>query len=274
VRHLCLAVVPPERVSRLTILDPTSYQWIVASTWNDAVEAIRSRPVDLGVIDPMMRDDAGVAEVEQLRMQFPSLPLMLYTTLTPAAAAVLLRLGRVGIRRVVFARFEDAAGNLRRAIAKELEHAAVQQVMRSLDTVLRGLPDALRRALEVSLHAPGDRLHVDLLAEQAHLSRYECEAWFARARLPVPRVMLVVTRLLYAHRLLLDPGHTVDDVAQKLGYAKTRTLQTQLRMVFGMTAGELRQSLSPEAAAETLIHQYIAPRSRDIAARALIAAQG
>ena len=51
-------------------------------------------------------------------------------------------------------------------------------------------------------------------------------------------------RLLYAHRLLLDPGYTVEDVALKLGYSKTKTLQMHLRAVFGLTAGELRVSLS------------------------------
>ena len=59
---------------------------------------------------------------------------------------------------------------------------------------------------------------------------------------------MVLTRLLYAHRLLLDPGYTVEDVALKLGYSKTKTLQMHLRAVFGLTAGELRVSLSTEDA--------------------------
>ena len=47
--------------------------------------------------------------------------------------------------------------------------------------------------------------------------------------LPSPRMVMVLTRLLYAHRLLLDPGYTVEDVALKLGYSKTKTLQMHLR---------------------------------------------
>lgn len=255
-RYYCLAVVPPDRLPRLRSLDPTMLQWDVVTTWSEAADAIRTRPIDLGIFDPLMQGEPGIAEVEQVRLRFPSLPIILYTTLSPAAAAVLLRLGRVGIRRVIFARFEDTPGNLRRTLSKELEHAALQQVMRSLDTVLRGLPERLRRALEVSLHAPGDRTNLASLAEQAGLSRHECQEWFTRAHLPVPRVVLALMRLLYAHRLLLDPGHTIEDVAEKLGYAKARTLQTQLRMVFGMTAGELRESLSPADAVETLTGRY------------------
>jgi hypothetical protein len=59
---------------------------------------------------------------------------------------------------------------------------------------------------------------------------------------------MILTRLLYAHRLLLDPGHTVEDVAVKLGYGKVKTLQRHLRAVFGMSAGDLRVSMSLEEA--------------------------
>jgi hypothetical protein len=42
----------------------------------------------------------------------------------------------------------------------------------------------------------------------------------------------------------------VEDVALKLGYSKTKTLQMHLRAVFGLTAGELRVTLSTEEALE------------------------
>ncbi len=266
-RHLCLAVVPLDRVGRLIDLDPDQYRWVFASNWSEAAALVRAQPIDVAMLDPMIDEPNGVTEVEQLRSQFPSIPLVLYTTLSPAAASVLLRLGRAGVRRVVFARFEDAPGNLRRALARELEHTALQQAIRSIDTVLRELPDALRRALELALHTPGDRMTLSLLAEHAHLSRHECEAWFTRAQLPGPRIVMALARLLYAHRLLLDPGHTVDDVASKLGYARSRTLQAHLRMAFGMTAGEARQSLTPEDAADTLISRYFTRSERPARAR-------
>ena len=69
-------------------------------------------------------------------------------------------------------------------------------------------------------------------------------------------------RLLYAHRLLADPGYTVEDVALKLGYSKTKTLQMHLRAVFGLTAGELRVSLSTEEALATVTSRYFTPVRR------------
>jgi len=72
----------------------------------------------------------------------------------------------------------------------------------------------------------------------------------------------VLTRLLYAHRLLLDPGYTVEDVALKLGYSKTKTLQMHLRAVFGVTAGELRVALSTEEALMTVTERYLKPMTQ------------
>jgi AraC-like DNA-binding protein len=72
-------------------------------------------------------------------------------------------------------------------------------------------------------------------------------------------MVMVLTRLLYAHRLLLDPGYTVEDVALKLGYSKTKTLQMHLRAVFGQTAGELRVSLSSEEALMVVTERYLTP---------------
>ena len=76
---------------------------------------------------------------------------------------------------------------------------------------------------------------------------------------------MVLTRLLYAHRLLLDPGYTVEDVALKLGYSKTKTLQMHLRAVFGLTAGELRVSLSIDEALATVTGRYFTPLRRAVA---------
>ena len=65
-----------------------------------------------------------------------------------------------------------------------------------------------------------------------------------------------------SHRLLLDPGYTVEDVALKLGYSKTKTLQMHLRAVFGVTAGEAPVSLSTEEALMTVTDRYLKPMTQ------------
>jgi AraC-like DNA-binding protein len=262
-RHLLLAAVPAERLFRLRSLDPERFVWEAVSTWPEAVDAIRGRPVEMAVVDPLLGSTTPKTHgIGRLRQFFPSLPLLVYTELAPATAGVLLELGRTGIRRVVVHRFEDAPGSLRNALLAELEQSASQQVILGLGHMLRELPAELRLALEGMLHAPGDGPTVTALAERARLTRRTCERWFTKVGLPSPRVVMVLTRLLYAHRLLLDPGYTVEDVALKLGYSKTKTLQMHLRAVFGLTAGELRVSLSIDEALATVTNRYLIPDHR------------
>jgi AraC-like DNA-binding protein len=227
------------------------------------VDTIRGKPVDMAVVDPLLgTGDPRPHGIERLRQFFPSLPLLVYTELTPANAGVLLQLGGAGIRRVVIHRFEDSPGTLRNVLLQELEQSASQQVMQAMDRILRELPPEIRIALEAMLHIPGDAPTVTALADRAQLTRRTCERWFTKLGLPSPRMVMVLTRLLYAHRLLLDPGYTVEDVALKLGYSKTKTLQMHLREVFGLTAGELRVSLSTEDALATVTQRYFAPLSQ------------
>jgi len=262
-RHLLLAAVPAERLFRLRSLLPDRFVWEAVSTWPEAVEAIRAKPVEMAVVDPLLGGTTPRTHgIGRLRQFFPSLPLMVYTDLAPATAGVLLELGRAGIRRVVIHRFEDSPGSLRSAIQAELEQSASQQVIQGLDSILRDLPPELRLALEAMLHGAGDAPTVTALADRAGLTRRTCERWFTKVGLPSPRVVMVLTRLLYAHRLLLDPGYTVDDVALKLGYSKTKTLQMHLRAAFGLTAGELRVSLSTEEALAVVTSRYFTPEHR------------
>ena len=261
-RHLLLAAVPTERLLRLRVLDPDRYQWVSGTGWPESVDAIRAKPVEMAVVDPLLGGEARAHGIERIRLLFPSLPLLIYTELAPATASVLLQLGRAGIRRVVFHRFEDAPASLRSALQAELEQSASQQVMQALGGALQELPRELLRALEAMLHAGDEAPTVTALAERAQLTRRTCERWFTKLGLPSPRMVMVLTRLLYAHRLLLDPGYTVEDVALKLGYSKTKTLQMHLRAVFGLTAGELRVSLSTEEALMIVTERYLTPLSQ------------
>jgi transcriptional regulator GlxA family with amidase domain len=77
-----------------------------------------------------------------------------------------------------------------------------------------------------------------------------------RAAMPSPRHFLAAARVLYAHRLLQDPGFTVEDVAKRLGYSQVRTLQQHARFYLGLTAGEMRLSLTPESALQLVASRF------------------
>jgi AraC-like DNA-binding protein len=226
---------------------------------------IRTRPIELAVVDPLLGEEPRPHAIERMRVLFPSLPLLVYTELSQITASALLKLGRAGIQRAVFQRFEDGPIALRAVLEGELEHSVSRQVMTALQEKLRELPEPIRQALEMMLYDPGAGLTVSELAMRALLSRRTCERFFTRVGLPSPKSVMLLMRLLYAHRLLLDPGHTVEDVAVKLGYGKVRTLQRHLRAVFDLSAGEIRASLSFEDALTRISRRFFEGRGVAVA---------
>jgi AraC-like DNA-binding protein len=219
----------------------------------------------MAVVDPQLSGEARGQEIDRLKLLFPSLPLMLYTSFTPQIGVVLLQLGQRGIRNIVFARIEDHPARLREVLAHEAVRAVSHQLLNHIATVLSDLPTELRWVLEEALRAPEEIQTVGRLAERAHVDRRTCERWFARVGLPSPRHFLAAARVLYAHRLLQDPGFTVEDVAERLGYSQVKTLQQHARTHLGLTAGEMRLSLTPEDALDRVTRQFGLPARAEAA---------
>lgn len=237
-----------------------------ADTWDSVLATIRTRPVEIAVLDPLLSGEARSQEIERLRLLFPSLPLILYTSLTPQVAAVLLGLGQRGIRHVVFSRFDDHPERLRQVVEDEEMHAASHRLLEQIAGSLAPLPKELRWVLEEALRTPDEVQTIQQVAARARVDRGTCARWFARAGLPSPRHFLAAARVLYAHRLLQDPGFTIEDVAERLGYAQVKTLQQHARTYLGLTAGEMRLSLSADEATRHIVQGFLTPAQRGNAA--------
>jgi AraC-like DNA-binding protein len=256
---LILAAVPDTQLLKLRLAAAERFTLARAATWAEALVVIRSRPVELAVVDPLLSGEARTPEIERLRVLFPSLPLVLYTTLTPQTAAVLLTLGQRGIEHVVFARYDDHPLRLREVLMEEEAHSTSRVLLDQLADALTPLPRELRWVLEEALRSPCEVQTVAQVAARARVDRRTCERWFTRVGLPSPRQFLAAARVLYAHRLLQDPGFTIEDVAQRLGYAQAKTLQQHARTYLGLTAGEMRLSLSLQEALERVTRVFLKP---------------
>ena len=256
---LVLAAVSDIQYQRLRGAVGPDFVLARAPTWDAALETIRGRPVEIAVVDPMLAGARG-QEVERLRVLFPSLPLILYTpALTPELVPVLLAMGKCGIKQVVLSGTEDHPSHLRSVLAAEKLHAASQRLFDQLNVALASLPSELRWVLENTLRTPGAVQTIQQMAAQARVDRGTCTRWFARAGLPSPRKILAAARVLYAHRLLQDPGFTIEDVAKRLGYAQAKTLQQHARTYLGLTAGEMRLSLAPDEAIAIIVRDFLTP---------------
>jgi AraC-like DNA-binding protein len=253
---LILAAVPHSLKDRLSAAARSPFELMSVPSWEEVVSAILRLPVEMAVLDPALEDELHTYEIERLRVLFPSLPIVLYTNLSARVAPALLRLGQVGIRQVVVAWHDDHPQRLRDLLTSEAAQSVSQRLLGELQDLITACPKELRWAIETMIQEPAEVQTVQALAKRARMDRRTCLRWFARAQLPPPSVMLMVLRVVYAHRLLNDPGYTVEDVAAKLGYHQTRSFAQNVKEVFGMTPSELRVSLSPEAAIATVRKRY------------------
>jgi AraC-like DNA-binding protein len=254
-----LAAVGGSLLSRLDYAAQRRFKLLPVKSWEEALNAILTKPLEVGVVDPALDGSARSQEIERLRVLFPSFPLILYTQLVPPVAPVLLRLGQSGVREVVVARHDDQPNRLAELLTNEASHAVSGQLIAAFSDLLDRCPAQLRWAFEAAIRDPASVPSVQELAVLARMDRRTCLRWFAKAKLPPPSVMLMVLRVVYAHRLLQDPGYTVEDVAIKLGYAQTRSLAQNVKDVLGMTPGELRVSLAPQEALARVRERYFAP---------------
>src|SRR5437016_12047083 len=257
---LVLAAVPAAQFHQLRRAAAPRFPVVHAQDWDVALATIRTRPVELAAVDPTLQGSASAHEIERLRMLFPSLPLILYTVLSPATGAVLLALGQTGIRAVVFTRIDDHPARLREVLAHEEARSASRQLLDQLAGVLAPLPSELRWVVEEVLRSPAEVQTVQQVAARARVDRRTFERWFTGLGLPSPRHFLAAARVLYAHRLLRDPGFTIEDVAERLGYAQTKTLQLHARTYLGLTVGEMCVTLAPEEALQRVARGFLLSR--------------
>ena len=265
---LVLAAVPDLQFQKLRVAVAPKFFVARASTWDDALETIRSRPVEIAFVDPGLSGIASRQEIERLHLLFPSLRLILYTSMTPQLAPILLALGQCGIRQVVLRGVDDHPEGLFNLVSAEAMHAASHRLLDQLTVALAPLPCELRWVLEDGLRTPGVVQTIQQVAARARVDRGTCARWFARAGLASPRHILAAARVLYAHRLLQDPGFTIEDVAKRLGYAQAKTLQQHARTYLGLTAGEMRLSLTADEATARIVQGFLTPVRRAAAATA------
>lgn len=253
---LVLAATRRSLAVRLQRAASHRFRFYQVDSWESAVDAILRQPLEMAVVDPALSGDTRAQEIERIRVLFPSLPIIIYATLSPDLAPALLRLGQAGLTQVVIAEHDDHPNRLSDLLAAETSQAVSHQLIAAISDLLAECPTELRWAIETIIREPTSVQSVQELASRARMDRRTCLRWFARVHLPPPSVILTVLRAVYAHRLLQDPGYTVEDVAAKLGYQQTRTFAQNVKEVLGMTPGELRVALSPEEALTIVRTKY------------------
>ena len=217
-----------------------------AESWQELLTTARIGTVDVIVADPAAAGRMEVAELQDIVRQYPSIPVIVYTVLSPLALRGVVALARVGIEHVVLNRFDDEPHRFRELIERAPAHALGERMLEELAEQLSRLPPMLGRAIEQlyrypqRFHAMGD------VAAAAGVNTRTLYRHLEPAGLSAPRLLVVSARLLRAYSYLRDPARSIKDVAVKAGYHSPWQLAQQMRELTGLTPRRVRQGLGAE----------------------------
>lgn len=229
-----------------------------ASDWAALDRLIRNHPTEVVVIDPYAAGSLEVAPIERLRTLYPSLAVLLYMPFSPEVVEAVLRLGNIGVHRAVFYDHDDTMKGLQRALEEVFAQSLSERLVRRIFDEIGTAPREMVVAFRVALQNP-DRVRSVLewsrTLGMSHRSFYRL---FRVYRLPTPKTCLMWLRLMYAARILEDPGYSLYDVVRRLGYTTPSNFWQHVSDMVGVRASELRY----EVDFETLLARFIEEHPR------------
>lgn len=218
----------------------------VAVSWDALLLHVRTGPVDVVVADPAATGPIDTSTIRLILTRYPSVPILLYTVLTPESLRATVDLARSGARHVVLRGFDDEPRHLRELLERFPTSRLSDFVLRSLEPQLSQAPPALGRAVAQMFDRPHRFHHAADLALAAGMTRRSLDRWLDRAGIAPARTLLVGARLTRALHYLREPGYLLDDVTRKLGGPSGRIFARQVRQATGLTPSALRR-IDPES---------------------------
>jgi AraC-like DNA-binding protein len=219
---------------------------VAVPTWGELADAIRARDVDVVVLEPTPLAPDELAPLLRLLASHPAMPVIVYTSVSPAAMRVTVELAQRGVHHVVFRGIDDAPGRFR-ALMQDLSDASWRSALLPWvdERVSRG-PAPLERAVRELFHAPQRFADVPDLAAAAGMTRRTVERWLTRLGITSPKLLVVSARVERAHHLMRSSSADVATVARRLGYASPRLFARQVALASGWPPTAFRYTVTAD----------------------------
>lgn len=250
-----LCRLPAPFVSQLRIALEGKHALTVVDGWTELTEIVRSRPIDAVILDPRIDGAIETDAVRQLMARYPTLPVVVYTLLTPELLRATVDLAHLGIRHLVLRGFDDEPRRVRELFERLPAQQLSDIVLQGLAPQLDAAPPMLKRAITKLFDAPHTFRNVDDLATAAGMTRRNLDRKLDRLGLASARMLILGARLTRAMHYMRDPGYLLDDITKKLGYASARLFARQVRAATGLTPSMLRERGQPEQLVRELTEQ-------------------
>ena len=243
---LIVALLPPSQLGHLRASVGAYHDVTEAESWEELSSILRERVCDVLIADPNMSGEVGVSRLVELNKRFPSVPVILYTSVTPAAMQSVTRLSQHGFMQVVLYRYEDSATALLALLSRQRGDVLAENMLAILDVHLARVSVSTANAVRQLFREP-HRFHTGSdLALAAQVTLRTVYRQLEQAGLASPRVLVLGARLLRGFAYLRDPGHSVEDVVRKLRFSSRQHFSNRMREMLGETADAARRRIPPQ----------------------------
>ena len=256
-----VAFLPRQLGSHLRIVLGSGHVLTQASSWADVRSLVHRRAPDLVVADPAATGALELETLELLRREFPSLPVVVYTTLAPSTIGAVVRLARCGVEHVVLSRFDDEPRRFRDLLESIPAFSLGERMLHALDGSLATLPITIVQAVGQLFRSPACFKNAQDLAAAAGMNLRTLYRNLEPAGLYSARALVVSARLLRVYAYLQDPGRSIKDVAAKAGYHSPWQLSQQMRELTGRTTEQVRKEVDADGLV-TLLAEQVKRRRR------------
>ena len=221
-----------------------------------AIAQVRDGLCDVLVVDPgALSDDAFQALVPLLTPA--RVPVLLYTSLTPAAARRVVRAAELGVHELVLRDAEDAPQVLAQKLASLYQPSVPAQLLNRAAPRFRRFPEALQTA-SVTLFGSGPLPRwVNELAKASGCARRSVDRWMERVGIDGASMLLDTARLARVWEPLVERNLSTSAVSALCGYVRQRLFVSHARRILGVSPAEMGQALSRREFSERLAKALI-----------------
>jgi AraC-like DNA-binding protein len=258
-----VAFLPRQLLSHLKIVLGSEHTLTPVADWTDLHRVVTHQPADVVVADPAASGVVEVEALEDIRRQFPSLPVVVYTQLAPSSVQAIVRLAKSGVEHVVLSRFDDEPARFLEVLESIPANELGERMLQELAGPLSTLPVTVVRAVDQLFRSPARFKNAQDLAAAAGMNLRTLYRNLEPAGIYSARALVVSARLLRAYSFLQDPGRSIKDVAAKSGYHSPWQLSQQLRELTGRTAEQVRREVKREDLIALLAEQVRRRRRKD-----------
>jgi AraC-like DNA-binding protein len=196
----------------------------------------------VGVVVVDVRDRSGESTLETVRLlkqRFPSVPVLLYSTLRPALSREMLVFARAGVNDLVIRDVDDVKHTLVAALSNAADTVSLSSLVSEIEPLL---PSNVVPMVRYCVENGRRPLSVEDVASALSVHRKTLVERLGAAGLPTPSSMIAWCRLLVSARILEDPGRSVEQVALMLNFPSSTSLRNMVKRYTGLRTNEVRQN--------------------------------